>query len=684
MDFRQRYLMGVLLGGFILNVSALCGYAQNVPEVPLADAVSQLERVTTDSQTLDSPESVREKTSAAAGQVLTSAARVARRVAEPQQHLNAIHQLHEAKSAVDDQIKRLLKKRSTIASLAGDEQRLESARKLLSAIDELIDLSGRLNYQLQQTIFFASHRFTRDNKQRAALVQRLADDESVIGTSLAATMLIDPPKNSTIVAATPEIKSQILRMLGRHGRQESLPWLLRFLESDPPATLKLLACDAIVRVGLPQNSLENAADDETPSITAAKLQEQLETIPPKDLSPSLRGHREVLINWLGQRIENGVNEQGYALGQTVLQPGDWILFRNPSPYNRFSQLTPGLFTHVGIVTLHTDADGYQRMVLVDLNERQTRIDGRNVETTLTLPLYYGVLRHSDPEVRQQMAVAAADMIGNEARFDLTFDTNRIDNLRETPLADQKIDTYCVGIVMLCAQRTDQPREEFFPIPEAVTTEQMAENLDRIGLQIGEGFRTPTGALFAKEMELVHLSEPMYDPGREIQQRIYDHFASRLNDSSLRPQQTLYQSLRIGVADLATDRPVLADALAAAAGVDRETDLAAAARAVAVVESLDAIAQSNSRDFNVVYRRIMQGPKVAPPAADSTDAQRKFAAEREELVKRHQQLAEGLWQRKISPATLETKLQNFYITRGQAELDKAFFPEVAPPAVEKAD
>ena len=676
----RRFRSLVFFSWLTLTATSHCVFAQSTQEIPLADAVAELKRVANDFLAADNPQSARVRADEAAEEVLTSAARVARRIAEPQQHLDAIAQLHQAKSVVDTELKALLAKRSAIADMTDETQSITDARKMLSVTAALIDLSGRLNYQLQQTIFFASHRFSQDNKLRAALVQRLADNHSVIGTSLAASMLIDPLDNSPIVPATPEIKRQILRMLGRYGRQESLFWLLRFLENNPSAEFQLLACDAIVRVGLPQNVTEEAGVSE-PAITAAALRERIQAIPAAELPASLRGHREVLIDWLEQRVEKGVNEEGYAVGRAIFKPGDWVLFRNPSPYNRFSTLTPGLFTHAGIVTLHADANGFQRMVLVDLNERQTKIDGRNVENTLSIPLYYSVLRHSDPNVQKQMATAAAAMIGNEARFDLTFDTTRIDDLRETDLADQKIDTYCVGILMLCTQKTDRPHEEFFPIPEAVTTERMAENLDRIGLRIGKGFRTPTGALFAKEMELVHLSEPMYDPGREIQQQIYDYFATRLNDSSLRPQQTLYQSLRTDVADLANDRPLLADALAAAAGVDPTTDFAAAARAVAVVESLDAIAESNSRDFNLVYRRIMQGPKVPALSEDASEADRKLAAQREQLVKRHEELANGLWQRKLAPASLEAELQRFYIERGKKELDRAFFPEFAPPAEE---
>ncbi len=47
----------------------------------------------------------------------------------------------------------------------------------------------------------------------------------------------------------------------------------------------------------------------------------------------------------------GLTEETYRLGPFEVQPGDWLLMRNPSPYNLFTDLSPGLFTHVGVVTL---------------------------------------------------------------------------------------------------------------------------------------------------------------------------------------------------------------------------------------------------------------------------------------------------------------------------------------------
>jgi hypothetical protein len=46
--------------------------------------------------------------------------------------------------------------------------------------------------------------------------------------------------------------------------------------------------------------------------------------------------------------------------------------RNPSPYNLFTDLAPGLFTHVGVVAVETGSDGKRRMVVVDLPSAERR------------------------------------------------------------------------------------------------------------------------------------------------------------------------------------------------------------------------------------------------------------------------------------------------------------------------
>jgi hypothetical protein len=59
--------------------------------------------------------------------------------------------------------------------------------------------------------------------------------------------------------------------------------------------------------------------------------------------------------------------------------------RNPSPYNLFTDLSPGLFTHVGVITAETGSDGIRRMVVVDLPERGERMPvavGRSRETAM--------------------------------------------------------------------------------------------------------------------------------------------------------------------------------------------------------------------------------------------------------------------------------------------------------------
>ena len=54
--------------------------------------------------------------------------------------------------------------------------------------------------------------------------------------------------------------------------------------------------------------------------------------------------------------------------------------RNPSPYNLFTDISPGLFTHVGVVASETGDDGVARIVLVDLPERGSRMPATKVDT----------------------------------------------------------------------------------------------------------------------------------------------------------------------------------------------------------------------------------------------------------------------------------------------------------------
>ena len=122
-------------------------------------------------------------------------------------------------------------------------------------------------------------------------------------------------------------------------------------------------------------------------------------------------------------------------------------------------------------------------------------------------------------------LVAADMIGNPTQFDLTFRTSRVLAVKGQPLKGATIHTYCAGFLLLCAQATPAPREAFFPFSETPARGNTLQNLATLGMTIGVEFVSPTGAIFSPRLQIVGRREPMYHPGREIQEAIYDHFAN---------------------------------------------------------------------------------------------------------------------------------------------------------------
>jgi hypothetical protein len=159
--------------------------------------------------------------------------------------------------------------------------------------------------------------------------------------------------------------------------------------------------------------------------------------------------------------------------------------RNPSPYNRFTDLGTGLFTHVGVVVEEIDEQGHRRWGIVEVPERKSRIPVTNLDQYLQRTLHYVFLRHKDPDVAATMGRTAASVIGNECQFDLTFRTERVAQLQGRPLQGVPIHTYCAGLLLICADTTSRPRSEFFPIPERSAGRQFLLNLERLGMSIGD-------------------------------------------------------------------------------------------------------------------------------------------------------------------------------------------------------
>src|SRR5204863_6836716 len=142
-----------------------------------------------------------------------------------------------------------------------------------------------------------------------------------------------------------------------------------------------------------------------PEITAGELHGILSKVSALQLSAKAGGLREELLAWLAVRKAQGLEGETYRLGHFEVRPGDWLLMRNPSPYNLFTDLSPGLFTHVGVVAAEQGKDGIRRMVIVDLPEKG-RMPATNVETFLKRTLHYVFVRHQDPDMARKMAQVA--------------------------------------------------------------------------------------------------------------------------------------------------------------------------------------------------------------------------------------------------------------------------------------
>ncbi len=351
-----------------------------------------------------------------------------------------------------------------------------------------------------------------------------------------------------------------------------------------------------------------------------------------------------------------------------VKSGDWLLMKNPSPYNRFTNLAPGLFTHAGVVTMETGSDGVRRCVLIELPERGNRIPATNLDAYLERTVHYVFLRCTDAAAARRMGGFAAPLIGRESQFDLNFRTDRVRSLKGRPLASETIHTYCAGLLLLCAQETEHARGEFFPINEQVAGGNCAANLARLGLSFGDDFVSPTGAIFSPILQIAGRRESMYSPEREIKDSIYDDFARFMVEKTLEPSPDVYQSLRQQVAALAKNQPWLARALAQANNVNEKMDLESAAKAAAVVETLDEIADRQMDEFLLAIDALRAG-------TDENLAQLDEATRREirETRARHAELFRRWSEGKLSPRQLRQQLLREVVQRGSTELQTRFFP-----------
>ncbi len=570
--------------------------------------------------------------------------------------------------------------RTGFADLPANEQRRDQARQFLTVTATMTDLAGRFRYLLfdPDTLDYIEWELVEFPQRYNELLDLFAETDCSVGSSIAAKSLVYPLLGQTTdgeeVAVSADTKSHILKVVGETAPTSGLLRLVEFLESDTTTPSLVIETAATIRqLGLPQEPAPN--QDPTlprPYITPTKLRTILREVPTAALSAAEYQQRAALLDWLDVRINQGLTENSYRLGTYEVRPGDWLLMRNPSPYNLFTDLAPGLYTHVGVVAMEQGPDGVQRMVIVDLPERGTHMPSTNVDLFVLRTLDYVFLRDGDEHAADTMGDVAASVIGNPVQFDLNFRSDHIAALKGEPLEDRQIKGYCAGLLLLCAQETDHPREAFFPLPEYPADGRLLDNLATLGLSIGENFVSPTGALFSPRLTVVGRSEPMYDPRREVEQAIYDHFASSLDTRTLTPSSDLYQSLRLRVAQMSSTNSLLSKALAKAAGVGAETDLVAAARAAAVVETLDEVAYGASGEFLDARQAIQFSEEDL--AAEGTSQQPANSEQLAALRQRHADLLQRWNSGELSPRQLRIELVTYYIDLGRQRLDERFFNE----------
>lgn len=587
--------------------------------------------------------------------------------------LQRVTRLEAQKARVDLLLKRAYEKRVEIAAHDFGAARDRALTNYLQRTLALIDLAGRINADAATLARTAVTKAAAQPAPRAVLLAFYDKNASAHGAIAFAPHLVDPaPNNPNRKALSAAEKLKVIDLIGRSGRLEAIPLLTEVLNlaEDSPEVL-LRAVDAVRALGVPQDPRPGqGADVPEPPVLASEVLELLKFLPPEALSQEQAKHRKALVDEFTALASKGLSKASYRLGSVDVQPGDWILTYNPSPYNLFTNLSPGLYTHVGVVALEAGVDGKRRMVVVEVLEHDKIVLSTNVDAYVDGVTRYALLRSDDAAAAEKMAQVAASIIGNPAEFDLTFQTKNIERYKGQKLKGVKIKSYCAGIPLLCAQETSQPRSYFFPIEEHPAGAYLQENLERLGMSIGEDFVTPTGPLFSANMQLVGWKAPVHDAQKEIEERVFDHFALSLIERPLTPNPDLYQSLRLRMARAAQGNPLLAQAMAAAAGVHADMDLVAGAKAAAVVETLDEIAYTQSGAYRDVFGALGPGtPAELARLGRSPQEIQAITAMRNRVPELWTQVSTG----KMTRGALKAYLVEHYTKTGRTAIDSRFFP-----------
>jgi hypothetical protein len=584
--------------------------------------------------------------------------------------VKSIAQLIALKQRVDGRLAELLDLRTQCSEMQDAAVQHEAVRHYLVLTSQLIDLSGRLRYTTLDAIYRVPFGTGGSTAKLEAVLDLLSRQRSTIGAMAIAFVLFEPAPTFGLPRFPESLQRKALDVMDASGSAELVPPLAAFLQGQPDAALALRAAEVLRKIGLPQSARPGEdSDAPPPAITPEALRDILRSLDLTGRGEEADKRRQELVEWLESRSRHGLTEESFRVNGFEVKSGDWLLMKNPSPYNRFTDLAPGLFTHAGVVTMETGSDGIRRCVLIDLPERGNHIPATNLDAYLERTVHYVFLRCTDAGAARRMGIHAATLIGHESQFDLNFRTDRVQSLKGRPLTAETIHTYCAGLLLLCAQETDRPRREFFPITERVAGGNCAANLARLGLSFGDDFVSPTGAVFSPILQIAGRRESMYSPQREIKDSIYDDFARSMIEKILQPSPDVYQSLRQQVAALAKNQPWLARALARANNVNEKMDLESAAKAAAVVETLDEIADRQMDDFLLAIEALRAGTDEDLTQLDEA-ARRRIQGARIRHAEVFRQWSEG----KLSPRQLRLQLLNDAVQRGRDELESRFFPK----------
>ncbi|QDV67699.1 hypothetical protein Poly24_14030 [Rosistilla carotiformis] len=578
-------------------------------------------------------------------------------------------QIFALNAATRQRVDALWKLSGPIGASADSPEARPAAATFLKTISAWVDFSGRLR--------FATREHTRQTVRRlprrdvARLIGLAQQYQVGIVAPAIAFVLAQPPATSKVQPFDHATRMQLVRLIQSTHEIDATASLYELLRwPHTPDALRLHLLNTLRTIGISQASLTDSN-----RLTPAELLAELEQMKTQSLSVEDQQLRIELMPWLASLAEHGVQGATFRWGPVEIQAGDWVLQRNPSPYNRFTDLSPGLFTHVGIAAEVTDNAGIRRIVIVDLPETGTKIEADTADEFVSTSLHWVVLRHRDPKSAAAMGRVAAKLAGRTSEFDLTFNTALVHEQRGiVDRPDDAVRTYCAGFLALCAQEAGVSWEQLFPLVERPINDRCGENLESLGLTMTE-FLSPSGPLFSPDLQIVGARPPMYAPDNQIREAVYDQFARRISEREFQMHETSAQRLRQQLAELSSDYSWVRAALAQVNDVSPAIDLVVAGRVATIVENLDAIADTQAEAFSDAMTLVTaQGvPAKAPPeeAARLTEVLANLKSD-------HPQWFADAAAGKLSNRQLQQLLTRFYSEQGQVSVDAMFFPESPSP------